>query len=128
MSIFSDHMTTYSWQSCCFFLVSCYVNFSIKNTSCCRMVRPNRLAKVAHVEAILSRFSVTFLQHFDFFSYQLLRRSTVTWNLLINDVIQASVLQFVISVSQSKCDNNSTHYVNLDYKDGLFSNRTMLLT
>ena len=123
----SETRVTYSWPSCCFFLVSCYVKFSIKKISCCRMVRPNKLAKVAHVEAILALFSLTFLPHVDFFWDQLLSRRTVTWNVLINGVIYASVLQLAISISQSKCVNNSTH-VNLDYKYGLFSNRRMLLT
>ena len=84
------------------------------------MVRPNKLAKVAH-EAIYSRVSLTFLPLFDVFCDQLLNRRTATWNLLVNDVIYASVLQLTISRSQSKCENNSTHYINLDYKDGLFS-------
>jgi len=71
-----------------------------------------------------------FLPHFDIFCdlWLLNRRSAdiATWNLLllysdetkksVSNVIYDSVVQVIISKSQSKCENNLTHYIILNIK------------
>ena len=72
------------------------------------------------VVGISAMISHVFLPHFIVFCDQLLNRNMAAWSQIVlynketkksvSDVISSSVLQWIISKNQSKCDNNLTYY------------------